>query len=803
MSISKVTEKPKRGIYVDKKPHKAKDVCPVFRNNIADTLDLTKYWFMQLSATAFYFQEGCTPTFQTPIEKYLLRKTSIWCFYETTREANKDELEHLCIQSNGLPSLSGITRVDILVVKEILNVKMTNEERAAYEFLRKDICSKINEWNNNKAYIDSAFESGDYSSFSQNIFKEAIESGWFDRVPGYDNSGKFLEKEYKYDPEPEPDYTDDLPKDDDELIVVDADNGEEKKEEEKPKAKEKYELPKKFMGLKVIDENKKDDKKTGKPKKSEKVKEINDEELISMATDVVNELAPAGDSEKFINSIINDGSRDVFVSSILDIAKGLIKSAISLDFEGFKKKAEEIDTDAVKVTSYGFSNVATLINILLDGAKEFRNAKDIDDAINIINSVVKKIMEIFEEDEDFINDLKKLLKKVANKMAKKTEVKENASEQLKVEPVKEEKPAAKKEVKKEKTHNAENVAAMDISKSFPAIASVMGQSKNDEEIPSFCRVDDNNEPMRSETPSFIVDANVQQPMYYNPPKQIAATYYIEAGVEEQYPFIRDIALIGIDQNVSLNVLGIRSGDKLLAIQFCAYTSGNWNWLKSFTIDLGTIIDDRTKVFFNGFQTGFGFMENCNAAYAVFSKEGELNKEFFKQIFTVGTTGLDSKTINQYRMFNSNMMQLNRIIDRRSINEQLGKIGNQNRNAVKDSLFKMMRIIKDLSIENHIDFGRFRVSDFDGENLHYDLSNIDMGYCDRPNRGPRAIFSVDIMKDKDGNPVYNGKKTNDIKLTFYIKFVDNVFDASKLVYPDYATTVTVDSDDNKEDVVVEG
>ena len=60
-------------------------------------------------------------------------------------------------------------------------------------------------------------------------------------------------------------------------------------------------------------------------------------------------------------------------------------------------------------------------------------------------------------------------------MTKKTEVKENASEQLKVDPVKEEKPAAKKEVKKEKTHNTENVAAMDISKSFPAIASVMDE----------------------------------------------------------------------------------------------------------------------------------------------------------------------------------------------------------------------------------------------------------------------------------------------------------------------------------------
>lgn len=723
----------------------AKDVCPVFRNQMTECLEFSKFWFMDQVPKCEL--KVPVPAFTTLIERYVACKSGYMC--ENSIPLSSEEMKNMVFFSNGMPDVGDLDDIDILVIKDALNIKMTIEEKAELNYHAKQIRKMINSYINNKNFIESYYRTGNLYDGSEAIFREAADSGWFDKVPGIEIKREYNEKEFKYE----------------EFESEEGDIDEE------------------MDGFNV--------------------KEINDEELISMATDVVNELAPAGDSEKFINSIINDGSRDVFVSSILDIAKGLIKSAISLDFEGFKKKAEEIDTDAVKVTSYGFSNVATLINILLDGVKEFRNAKDIDDAINIINSVVKKIMEIFEEDEDFINDLKKLLKKVANKMTKKTEVKENASEQLKVEPVKEEKPAAKKEVKKEKTHNTENVAAMDISKSFPAIASVMGQSKDDEEIPSFCRVDNTNEPMRSETPSFIVDANIQQPMYYNPPKQIAATYYIEAGVEEQYPFIRDIALIGIDQNVSLNVLGIRSGDKLLAIQFCGYTNGNWNWLKSFTIDLGTIIDDRTKVFFNGFNTGFGFMENCNAAYAVFSKEGELNKEFFKQIFTVGTTGLDSKTINQYRMFNSNMMQLNRIIDRRSINEQLGKIGNQNRNAVKDSLFKMMRIIKDLSIENHIDFGRFRVIDFDGENLHYDLSNIDMGYCDKPNRGPRAIFSVDITKDKDGNPVYNGKKTNDIKLTFYIKFVDNVFDASKLVYPDYATTVTVDSDDNKEDVVVEG
>lgn len=723
----------------------AKDVCPVFRNQMTECLEFSKFWFMDQVPKCEL--KVPVPVFTTLIERYVACKSGYMC--ENSVPLNSEEMKNMVFFSNGMPDVGDLDDIDILVIKDALNIKMTIEEKAELNYHAKRIRKMINSYINNKNFIESYYRTGNLYDGSEAIFREAADSGWFDKVPGIEIKREYNEKEFKY---------------------------EEFESEER-------DIDEEMDGFNV--------------------KEINDEELISMATDVVNELAPAGDSEKFINSIINDGSRDVFVSSILDIAKGLIKSAISLDFEGFKNKAKEIDTDAVKVTSYGFSNVATLINILLDGVKEFRNAKDIDDAINIINSVVKKIMEIFEEDEDFINDLKKLLKKVANKMTKKTEVKENASEQLKVEPVKEEKPAAKKEAKKEKTHNTENVAAMDISKSFPAIASVMGQSKDDEEIPSFCRVDNNNEPMRSETPSFIVDANIQQPMYYNPPKQIAATYYIEAGVEEQYPFIRDIALIGIDQNVSLNVLGIRSGDKLLAIQFCGYTNGNWNWLKSFTIDLGTIIDDRTKVFFNGFQTGFGFMENCNAAYAVFSKEGELNKEFFKQIFTVGTTGLDSKTINQYRMFNSNMMQLNRIIDRRSINEQLGKIGNQNRNAVKDSLFKMMRIIKDLSIENHIDFGRFRVSDFDGENLHYDLSNIDMGYCDRSNSGPRAIFSVDITKDKDGNPVYNGKKTNDIKLTFYIKFVDNVFDASKLVYPDYATTVTVDSDDNKEDVVVEG
>lgn len=759
----KTTTKPKKKETKKVKRILAKDVCPVFRNQLLDSLEFTKFWFMQDTQDQLAGEDGNfpVPVFRTKIERFLAYEADY--LTENTRELSEKEYNSISFFSNGMPDVSDLSDTDVLVIKDILNIKMKIEERVALDIISKKIKSMINSYINNRNFIDSYYRNKKLYPASQEIFKEAAESGWFDQVPGIKIQKVFDEKEFKYDEESdEIEIEEELDKEDGAFIEPD------------------------------------------------------DNRIIELVSNAIDEIAPAGDSKKFIKSIMNDGSRGIFVSSMLDVARGFIKAALAtMNIDDIHDSIGKIDIGDVNLAKSSFKNLSSLIAIVIDAIDDIKNADDIDDVFDIIDRAAKDIADLFESDEDFIKDLKRILKKVLKKTVKDSSDFEQATE---TEVKKDSATAAKKEKdsgkvstsESKETKKDENPAAF-MKEMFPTITAMMGNNNNnddDDSVPFFCKdglIPVGQTKKSSEIPSFIADTMMQQPEYQKP-AQTLATCQIEHGLVEKFPWVKNICDAAIRNNVSLVVNALYSNNVAMYIQFIGYTNSSFNWLKSFTVDLGYIIDDRYKVFFNVNQSGFGFLEKCDTAYGVFSKEGNLNEELFQEIFSVGVQGIDGKTINKYRLFNSNIMQLNRTIDYRSVSTHLGlkDIKKEDRSAmrvaIRDSLYKMAKTIKDISKQNGIDLGRFYVKEFDAENMHYVLSNIGGYWLDKPNSGPRTEIGVTIVRDKDGKVIRD--KDNSPNLNFILNFMDNSFDINQLVWPNYTTTVEVEADSNTAEATTE-
>ena len=749
--------------------YKAADLCPVFRNQLIQENEFTKFWIMLPYIDKFVDKEH-TPIFLKPIERYMAHKINL--LQTRTPKLTDEEIKDLLyVQSNGMtePVDGKITNIDRMAIKDALGINL-GADRDRYDAIRSDIRVKIDNYINADMFMKTIKTHGYVvdKDLADEMIAEYRQTGWFDDVKP---SETYVTLTVEYD---------DFYEDGREKVLGFV-------EKEDPDAKEKA-----MEAVKKL--NEKDDKKSiaGKTdsskKKSEKTLSLNDDELVNATVSVIDKLAPAGDSEKFINSLMNDGTREVFSGSIIDIAKSIIKGGVSMNFDGFKKVIDNIEIDKVDFTKSSFKNIGRLVAIICEAIKEIKNADDIGSVLDIVERTAKDVLALFE-DKEFVKDLKKLLGKiqkdkepsvVAEIPAKEVTTKES-------EPA----PSVKNDSKDEQ------VAAMNISKAFPTIAAVMNATDGDDGIPTFCRIDEPTSRSIKEVPSFIQEA-MRQEAPKPIPRQPNATYQIEKSImdDPNLGFVPMICQLGVACGVTTQARSIVNGGMIVGIQFVGFTNGNWNWMKSFSVDLGQIVDNRIKVFFNCTMGGFNFMEACDCAYGVFSKSGEFNADFFKEVFTVGTEGLSSESIKKYRLFNSNMLQLNRIIEYRSVSDDLGDIGKENRLLVKDSLFKMMRIIKDMSSKNGIPFGRFCVQNFDKESLHYELSNIDMGYCGKANVGPRTIIDVVFRKDNNGKAMRD--KDGAPKLTFSFKFIDNVVDIEKLIFPNDADVVEVGETDTTEE-----
>lgn len=134
-------------------------------------------------------------------------------------------------------------------------------------------------------------------------------------------------------------------------------------------------------------------------------------------------------------------------------------------------------------------------------------------------------------------------------------------------------------------------------------------------------------------------------------------------------------------------------------------------------------------------------------------------------------------MTEYRMYNSNTMQLNRYIVYNTIPTGLCKKGEM-RQGLKDSCFKMMTQLKALARINHIEIGRFCVIEFDKNSMSYLLDNAGGVYNGKPLNAPHMKIRVSLHM-ADGHILRDENKKP--KFDYIIELVDNVIDDFK--YPD--------------------
>ena len=173
----------------------ARDVCPVFRNQLLDSLEFTKFWFMRDFMDDLEVNgEFPIPVFRTRIERYLAQESG----YLDSRSKPVSKEEKMAFFSNGMPDTSDLSDIDTMLIKDILNIKMSNKEATAFKHESKRIRGMISKYIGDRNFIDSYFRNKKLYPGSQDIFKDAAESGWFDKVPGMEIKRIYDENEFKY-----------------------------------------------------------------------------------------------------------------------------------------------------------------------------------------------------------------------------------------------------------------------------------------------------------------------------------------------------------------------------------------------------------------------------------------------------------------------------------------------------------------------------------------------------------------------------------------------------------------------------
>ena len=741
---------------------------------IGNCTDFTRYWILNNSSSRL-FREN-TAYMITPYDRYMAQKATQCGTKVAYKLLDDEELKALQLDSLGFPkAFSNMTDLDQIVCRMALNIRTSPEERERYKAYMYMLT---------EASIDYNIECEAIKKINQKDFKFDIDSyktiyrarnmhkSWHPDIaePSKEEKRFFTEVfEPEYLKKNIPGYITEAEK---ELALKEAKEAENKAKEEKEK------------------EN------AGKLK-------IGMTNLIGTLTNVVSNADPATFPMEMLQNLFtaeDDQNRDDILSGIIDLTFNIFKRTAALKPDEIVEMVNKVPDNIV------FDDSLTII----DGFKEFletvydyfKKIKNSDGSSDSVKKIVEEgFDDIKEKSKVFTNKkLLSMIKEIIDYVNTRKEAKEKKSE--KAVPV--DSDAEKVEVKQE-----EKPAAMtdELEEMFPNIYSYIKDNEGD--IPSFCKEGD--EPVNlpkstKETPSIIADAMMEMRQEnangIRTPVQVISN--VETDIKTKYPWVEQIAAIAAKQGISMNIISIRDPqNQICGIRFDSFNGQVFNYTKSFTIDLGYIIDNRTKLIFNAFPSGYDYLEKQESAFHVFDQSGKnLRTDFFEKLFVVGKDGFNDSDMKSFRMYNSNMMQLNRIIE--FITVPTGIVKKEDRTVLKDSCFKMMRAIKDMGKMNGIDFGRFRMASFDKEAMTYVLSNENTHLCGMPTIGPRTRIDVSLLKDEKGK--YKMAKDGKIAISFTVGFVDNVFDVSQLHYPTEAdvTTITTEekpSEDKKEETEV--
>ena len=511
-------------------------------------------------------------------------------------------------------------------------------------------------------------------------------------------------------------------------------------------------------------------------------------------------------------------ARSSIVAGVVDIIVGVVKSLIIHDSDkvneivGYVPSVITIDKSIEEVNGLG-----DLIRDIVSAIADFKDAGTGDDRL----AIVDKIGDILKSSK-FVNseEFGKILTKASDKKKSKQGNIENAAssignlvkniaEHLNTTEVQQ--PESKDitsslviidpkdvHVPKDKDGGQKRVdnaaMAMTPQVAYPNLApELRSEFAVDSDTPSFLDPSVRVTKEQKEKPAFIVEANMTNPDPQLPHVQPQVQHIIKNELMVNYPFCKDIADIATKFGVSLRMDPIydqivpNQPITIASIQVVAAVNGIYSPTKSFTIDLGRCLDTRIKLFANAKASGFEYMEACNEAFNVFdNKTNHLVVPFFEKVFQMGFEGLREEDKRPYRMYNSNTMQLNRVI--LYITLPTGAVRGEERQAIKDSAFKMMGQIKEINRINGINLGRFYVKDFERENMSYVLTNEGSYLYGRPNTAPRFEILVVIQKDKNGK-IKKDKKGKQPEIVYSVRYADNVFPEG-FKFPDSASTIEI-------------
>ena len=481
-----------------------------------------------------------------------------------------------------------------------------------------------------------------------------------------------------------------------------------------------------------------------------------------------------GFGKKLISSEFGPARRGL-VTAVIDLVSGMVKSFMLTNSDKFNELIGVIPDKVVFDKTFDIvDGLRDVLNDVMANIIKLKSCNQ-DEQVELIDKIFDEIRDssdIFES-KDFENLLRSSLAAIEKK-------KKNDSK-------KDNKKAGKEISDNEKQEEVANAAM--IIQSLPAFT---GKRIQDNDKPEFLNVG-GVKPQKPvmEKPAFIIDTDK---VSIEPDTKTVAVpmvrHFIKSEILSEFDFVKEIANCATKHGVSLKMTPVYNSlvggqpAVMTAINVVAEVNGVVSITKTFTIDLGYCIDRRVKVFANCKASGFTYLESCNEAYFVFDDKGNVLTSFFDKVFQMGFEGLNEADKKRFRMYNSNVMQLNRIIIYLSL--PTGKVKGDKRQGLKDSAFKMMTQIKDINRLNGVNLGRFYVKDFDEESMSYILSNEGTYLYGQPNTAPRVEFHVHIQMDSNGKIVKD--ENNRAKIVYEINYVDNVFPEG-FKFPDGATLIT--------------
>ena len=740
--------------------HRLNETVPCMRGFYDGEMhDATKVRFCQLAKMQLKPSE--TPTFVDPIEMWLANKL----------------LDEAYSISMGTVDTSKLYELDQLALKDSRLDSMTADEQAVFKHIIKQFHDRLERYHLLAFYAQRANWTNpkEPSEFWGKV-REARESGWFDM-------GDPTEEEIKY--------CGDLPTG---APVINVDM---------PGSRKAETIKMDGVGDPMI------------------------EGALTISADdvkmlVVNSLAGAGFGLDFLAKFISpvfEAVRGDMVKGIIDAIGGLFKGYVVGNPAKVNKALKGIPSKLILDGSImAIDGMADFIKAAVRHLDELTDSTGNGDAISqseAVNSIIEDVKQYSDvlTSEQFMALIRQLIKEEEVRHANDNRPDVNGTyddleSKYAPDPKKQEAitllPAPKKTGKKGKQPDAIEVSyvetdqqveqpaamgSMTLAQAFPELARRLDPP--DDGKPAFC------------DPSLTVTRGIQgakpsivgalQPGELTPPaddQQIV--HNVARGMMNMFPWLSQLMQVAANNHVAVTVEPVQKfmgkNEKqedvfeVIALRISSWYGSQYSYLKSFTIDLGHVLDSRIKIFFNVNSSGFHYPEECESAWRLFTNDGKgLELQFLDKIFREGHNALTDADAKSFRCYASNTFAINRFIDYATV--PTGKVKRENRQWVRDIAYKLYYYIKEVQQLNNISLGRFQVVKFNPTTLDMTLSNYGVTWRDRQLNAPNVSIEAHVCRDKKNRVKLDNKKRPCIDIV--ISYADNVF-PSGLKVPNGAT-----------------